>query len=62
MNDKVHVEKLEFVNKMRNEIEAMVLAINELPQTQSITHAIKHFSEARFWYGYELGNMRDEAK
>lgn len=58
--DGVHIEKLDFVNKMRNEIKSMVLAIDKLPQTPFVINASKHFSEARFWYGFELANMRQD--
>ena len=52
---------LDFVNKMRQDIFAMIDAMEKLPQTQSVKYSIKYFSEARFWYGFELANIRETA-
>lgn len=51
--------KLDWVNDIRQELKLLVNAIDRLPTTQYSINASKHFSEARFWYGFELGNMRD---
>jgi hypothetical protein len=57
---------LQDINTMRQEIGSIIDQIeHSIPQsawTPALTHSIKHFSEARFWYGFELANLRENSK
>lgn len=54
---------LDFVNEMRAQIEFLRLSVQaKLPQTTTyaeVGYAMKYFAEARMWFGFELGNLRD---
>ena len=61
-------DKLQNINFMRSEIQALIdtfspnsLMTDKYLGKKEIEYALKHFAEAKMWYGFELSNMRDNA-
>lgn len=62
--------KLDAINWMRQEIESVTNDVKSLNKYEPLAamvenyrnHALQHLSEARFWYGFELANIRESEK
>lgn len=57
---------LELINDQRDAVEELIkeVANTTLPYSNATInrpYSIQHFTEAKFWYGFCLGIMRDEA-
>lgn len=64
-------DKLKDINLMRSEIQELLLSFSGKSTAvlwdkyfiiNEFTYAIKHLEEARMWYGFELGNMKEAHK
>ena len=61
-------DRLMAINKIRAEIEEMkklvseeILEMRETVGLNCITQVLVHLTEAKFWFGFELANLRDAA-
>ncbi len=58
-------DKLKDINSIRSEIESVLLSFKDYENKMSdkyineVNYALNHLEEARMWYGFELGNMRE---
>jgi len=62
-------DKLKDINFMRSEIENLIVSFKPYSDNlgdrdlgkKEIDYALKHLTEAKMWYGFELSNIRDLA-